>query len=225
MTDLYIPGKGIEILPNVFIEEGTILYPECSTRGQMQKIAFAWAFSYVGALVDFEKAIKTLKSITYEDSQLFYPSPFGYVLSQQAIIEDITGFVKGDPKGSVWFPKNGWCYDKELKHGVVGSGGKEKHYYNFTVEVQFRQTFNTGAKACTNDCWSFFIDSKLKKFFQVKEWLDGRVRRLQAEELITGVPTLVLDNNNINLIPWPPITPGKEGCINPVTVKSGCIPK
>jgi hypothetical protein len=225
MTDLYIPGKGFEVLPNVFVEDGTILYPECSIRGKMQKIAFEYAFSYVGSLVDFEKAINTIKSITYEDSQSYYPSPFGYITSQQQIIEDITVFAKeGLTNVSVWFPKNGWCYDKKLKQGVVGSGGREECYYNFTVEVQFRQTLNNGAPVCTNDCWSFFIDTKLEKFYQLKEWLDGRVRRLQTEVLINGVPTVILDTNNINLIPWPPITPGKEDCIIPVTVKSGCVP-
>ncbi len=223
MSGLYIPGKGFEVLPNVFVEDGTILYPECSMKGQMQKIAFGWAYSYVGAIKDYEKAIETLKSISFEDSQLFYPSPFGYVTSQQTIIDDITVFAKGVPKASVWFPKNGWCFDKKLKHGVVGSGGKEKNYYSFTVEVQFRQTTNTGVDFCTNDNWSFFVDTKVQKFYQVKEWLDGRVRRLQQEVVLTGTPTLVLDFDNINVIPWPPITPGKEECINPVTVKSGCV--
>jgi hypothetical protein len=219
---IYIPGKGYEVLPNVFVEDGTILYPESTIEGKMQKIAFSWAYSYVGAFENFEKAIKTLNSITYDDSQLYYPSPFGYVTSRKAIIEDITGFAKQDAKASVWFPANGWCFDKILKQGVVGSDNKKKDFYNFTVEVQFRQTLTNDINICTNDNWSFFIDSNVEKFYQIKEWLDGRVRRLQAEN-VNNTPTLILDYNNINVIPWPPIFPGKEDCINPVIVKSGCV--
>lgn len=222
MSDLYIQGKGFEVLPGVIVEEGTILYPKFSFRGKMQRIAFAWAYAYVGALENFDKSIETLKSITFEDSQLFYPSPFGYVRTQKEIIEDIIGFTKSVSTASVWFPKNGWCFDKKLKCGVVGSGGIERKYFNFTVEMQFRQTNLAGVNACTNDNWSFFVDDNLEKFYQVKEWLDGRVRRLQAE-IVNGNPTLVLDYDNINVIPWPPITPGRENCINPVTVKSGCV--
>lgn len=220
---IYIPGKGFEVLPNIFVEEGTILYPENTIEGKMQKIAFSWAYSYVGAFKNFEKSIETVKSITYEESQLYYPSPFGYVTSQKAIIEDITVFAKRDASASVWFPMNGWCFDKNIKQGVVGSNNKKKVYYHFTVEVQFRQTLNNNINVCQNDNWSFFTDYNVEKFYQIKEWLDGRVRRLQAE-IVNNTPTLTLDYNNINVIPWPPIFPGKEDCINPVTVKSGCFP-
>ena len=44
-----------------------------------------------------------------------------------------------------------------------------------------------------------------------------------ASIYVNGSTTLTFDYDNINTIPWPPITPGKENCINPVTTKSGCV--
>lgn len=224
MSGLYIEGSGYEVMPGVIVEKGTILYPKNSKKGRMQRIAFYWAYSYVGAIRNYDSAVRAFKKISYPDSQLFYPSPFGYVTSQQAIIDDIKGFADTVREASVWFPKNGWVFDTTKKCGVVQSGGAINKYYMFAVEMQFRQVNNQGVAACTNDSWSFYVDTKLRKFYQIKEWLDGRVRRLQAEN-VGGTPTLTYDYNNINVIPWPPITPGKEGCINPVTVQSGCAAK
>jgi hypothetical protein len=89
--------------------------------------------------------------------------------------------------------------------------------------VQFSQTNNAGISIVTNKVLQIYTNKKISKFYQIKEWVDGRVRRLQSEVVITGKPTLILDYNNINMIPWAPITPGKENCINPVTTKSGCV--
>jgi hypothetical protein len=223
MTDiLYIEGKGFEVLPNVFVEDGTILYPKCSRQGRMQQLAFNWAFIYAGSIKNYDQSVELLKKCSYENSALFYPSSFGYVTTQAGIALDVKGFSTGYKECTVWFPKNAWSFDTVEKCGIVGGNAKEAEYFHFTVEVQFRQTSNSSVKACTNDCWSFYTNKHIDKFYQVKEWLDGRVRRLQAEN-VNNTPTLILDVNNINLIPWPPIYPGKEDCINPVTTKSGCV--
>ena len=223
MSDFYIKGNGYEILPNVFVENGTKIYPKNTIRGKMQYLAFNWASIYPNSVNNLDASIETLKKITCSDSQLYYPSTFGLINTQKGIELDVAGFSKSVKSGSSWFPKNGWAYDTELKYGVVGSNNKKCKYYHFTVEAQFRQINNEGIKGVTNDNWSFFINKKLNKIYQRKGWLDGRVRRLQAEVVITGEPTLIYDYSNINVIPWPPVTPGKENCINPVTVKSGCV--
>lgn len=222
--NLYIKGKGIEVVPGVFIEEGTKLYCKCSIQGKMQRIAFEYARLWYESHTSINKAIEILKGITYTDSQEYFPAPIGYSTSQERIIQEIEEFARDFPESSVWFPKNAWTFDTELKEGVVGSDGRTEKYYHFNVEAQFRQVTRSGIPNVTNDCWAFYTDRKVEKFYQIKEWLDGRVRRLQNEVTITGEPTLVLDFDNINMIPWPPITPGKEQCIIPVTVKSGCVP-
>lgn len=223
MSEFYIKGKGYEILPNVFVENSTKIYPKNTLRGKMQWIAFYWASIYVNSITNYDKSIELLKKISLSNSELYYPASFGLINTQKGIELDIKGFSETTSKSSVWFPRNGWAFDNELKCGVIGSNNKKCKYYNFSVEVQFRQTNKAGVNAVTNDNWSIFLNKNLDKFYQIKEWLDGRVRRLQAEIAITGVPTLIYDYNNINVIPWPPVTPGKENCINPVTVKSGCV--
>ena len=223
MSEFYIKGKGYEIIPNVFVEYCTKIYPKNTLRGKMQWIAFYWASIYVNSVTNLDASIELLKKISCSDSQLYYPASFGLINTQEGIELDVRGFAAADPKSSVWFPKNGWAFDNELKCGVIGSNNKKCRYYNFSVEVQFRQTNKAGVSAVTNDNWSIFLNKNLSKFYQIKEWLDGRVRRLQAEIVTTGTPTLIYDYNNVNVIPWPPVTPGKENCINPVTVKSGCV--
>ena len=201
MSEFYIKGKGYEIIPNVFVENCTKIYPKNTLRGKMQWIAFYWASIYVNSVTNLDASIELLKKISCSDSQLYYPASFGLINTQEGIELDVRGFAAADPKSSVWFPKNGWAFDNELKCGVIGSNNKKCKYYN----------------------WSIFLNKNLSKFYQIKEWLDGRVRRLQAEIVTTGTPTLIYDYNNVNVIPWPPVTPGKENCINPVTVKSGCV--
>ena len=222
MSGLYIQGSGYEILPNVFVENGTKIYPKCSKKGKMQQIAFNSASMYVNSISNFNNSIELLKKISYVDSELFYPASFGFITSQEGIILDIKGFSESSKSGSVWIPKNGWSFDTTKKSGIVGSNSKEKKYFQFAVEMQFRQTSNSSINLCINEFWSFYTNTKISKFYQIKQWSDGRVRRLQAEN-VNGSTTLTFDYDNINTMPWSPITPGKENCINPVTTKSGCV--
>ena len=48
----------------------------------------------------------------------------------------------------------------------------------------------------------------MTKFFQIKEWLDPRVARIQGTRTPQGNQILVVDLNNINVIPFPPVFPG-----------------
>jgi len=219
-SGLYIPGNGYEIYPNVFIENGTKIYKHNCYKGRMQQLAFDWARVYVNSIADLAGSIKLLKQISYTDSQLYFPSQIGYLTSQEEIIQDVTDFSTIYSAGSVWFPQNGWVYDKKEKYGVIGSDGKKESFYHFCVEVQFRQTSNVSV--VTNDCWSFFVNKNLTKFYQIKEWLDGRVRRVQPQRTPNGNEILILDTNNINLLPFPPVATGTT--LLSITVVANAIP-
>ena len=223
---LYIPGEAYEVLPNVYVDVNTKIYnKECSLKHKFQQLAFKWASVYVNSITDLDGSLELLKEISYADSQLYFPSQFGYITNQQQIIDDVTLFSKTYAQASVWFPANAWVYDKKLKCGVVGSNAKIEYYYNFCVEVQFRQTqivSGNPISVATNDCWSFFIDESGCKFFQIKEWLDGRVRRIHPQRTPDGNKILILDTNNINLIPFPPVEEGVT--INSIIVIANATP-
>ncbi len=223
----YIQGKANEVRPGIFVEHGSKVYPKCSVRGKMQRLAFDFAavFGMAAGLkagdapmfittdeVDpgIKKSVKLLKKIAYPDSQLYYPSSFGFEFNRDIIELGVRQFPKAATAASVWFPANGWVFNTERKFGVVGSGGEKKCYYHFCVEVQFRQTSpgrgdNPDVPVVTNDCWSIYADEKLEKFYQIKEWLDGQVRRLQPQESAEGNQLLTYDYENINVLPWPPV--------------------
>ena len=217
---IYIPGQTKEVLPNVFVEKGTKLYCGGSLRGKMQQIAFNFASVYANANINVNKSVDLLKSITFPDSQLYFPIFFGFLVNQAQIIANVIEFGGIVSAASVWFPANGWVLDKEIKYGVVGSNGKKRCYYHFAVEVQFRQTVS-GVSTVVNDTWTIFIDEKAEKFFQLKEWLDGRVSRIQPRRTVNGDVILTLDTNNTNLLPWPPIGPNvtfTNVIVEPVTI-------
>lgn len=210
-SSLYIPGEACEIYPNVFIEKGTKLYCPDTIRGRFQQLAFNWGKVYVQSVGNLANSIELLKKISYSDSQLYYPSQFGFVLDQAGIIADLTGFANSAAGGAVWFPANAWVFDKDVKFGVVGSGAKTECYRHFAVEVQFRQTNIVSGVATTfvtNDVWSIYTNEAAKKFFQIKEFLDSNVRRIESQTTVSGGPILVKDVNNISLLPWPPIVSG-----------------
>ena len=170
----------------------------------MQDLIFKYASVYVNSPSNVEASINLLRSISFPDSQLFYPAQFGYLTTRAEIETDVRGFAGAVNTASVWIPANGWILDKEVKFGVVGSNNKKSCYYHCGTEIQFRQTVKTGANLSTavNDFWSFFIDNDAAKFFQIKEWLDGRVGRIQLRRTILGQEILILDTSNTNVIPF-----------------------
>jgi len=42
----------------VIVENGTILYPKNSKKGRMQRIAFYWAYFYIGEIKNYEGVVK-----------------------------------------------------------------------------------------------------------------------------------------------------------------------
>ncbi len=71
------------------------------------------------------------------------------------------------------------------------------------VEIQFRE-FRRGRQQVTNDVWIATVEDG--RFSVLKEYLDGRVRDLQALGVLT------YDWNAGFLTPWPPRTEAWEGC-------------
>ncbi|OUB14559.1 hypothetical protein [Bacillus cereus] len=216
---LFEQGNPIQIRPGVFIDKSTKLYKPTTVAGKMQQMAFTYGEIWTTAVNHIDRSIELVKQITREDSHLYFPT--GSLISRSQIIQNIIDFGKVAQDVSIWIPSNAWCFDRDVKFGRVNAVYDAK-YLIFTVEIQFRQNrTNRNRPEVTNDTWSFFIDPKMFVFFQVKEWLDGRVRSLQNENP-QGDATLCLDYNNINVTPWPPIFPGKEQCLFPITVRSGC---
>ena len=233
----YIKGNAIQPrpdVPGILVEKGTELFPACTIKGKMQRMAFDFAQMYGGSIDDIDKSLQILDCITYPDSQLYYPSSFGFEYNKEIIRENLILFGEVYTEASVWFPANGWTLDTTKKHGVVGSGGQKKNYFQFCVEVQFRQKRDNSGPGderlqwqVTNDVWEFFVDEKLEKFYQVKEWLDGQVRRLQvrsvkcpgedncncqagenttvrgSDNVGTSATILTRDYESVNLTPWP----------------------
>ncbi|MEH7218140.1 hypothetical protein COL52_31985 [Bacillus toyonensis] len=218
---LFEQGIPFQVRPGVFIDKNTKLYKLSTVAGKMQQMAFTYGEIWTTAVNNIDKSIELVKHITREDSHLYFPT--GSLTSRSQIIQNVIDFGKVAQDVSIWIPSNAWCFDRDVKFGRVNSAYDAK-YLVFTVEIQFRQNrINRNRPEVTNDTWSFFIDPKMCTFFQVKEWLDGRVRALQNENP-QGDATLCLDYNNKNVTPWPPIFPGKEQCLFPITVSSGCAP-
>ncbi len=78
------------------------------------------------------------------------------------------------------------------------------------VEIQFRE-FRRGRQQVTNDVWIATI--KGGRFTVLKEYLDGRVRDLQAQGVLT------YDWNAEFLTPWPPRTEAWANCFPIVQAK------
>lgn len=98
-----------------------------------------------------------------------------------AALADLDGFCKVATDRSIYFPKEAFYID--TRNGRVAA------------EVQFRVTQN-GEKQVVNDVWIATVrDGRISV---IKEYLDGRVRHLQADG------TLTYGEDAPFLTPWPP---------------------
>ena len=98
-----------------------------------------------------------------------------------AALADLDGFCKVATDRSIYFPKDAFYID--TRNGRIAA------------EVQFRVTQN-GEKQVVNDVWIATVrDGRISV---IKEYLDGRVRLLQAEGKLT------YGEDAPFLTPWPP---------------------
>jgi ketosteroid isomerase-like protein len=121
-------------------------------------------------------------------AQVDFSYPGRRLIGIDAALADLEGFCKVATDRSIYFPKDAFYID--TRNGRVAA------------EVQFRVTQN-GQKQVVNDVWIATI--KKGRITVIKEYLDGRVRLLQAEGVLT------YGEDAPFLTPWPPrVEPPKK---------------
>ena len=120
-------------------------------------------------------------SIRFEGVKFSYPTTAYEGLP--TMLEDLNTFCGMATDVSIYMPEDAFYID--LEEGRVA------------VELQFR-AFQRGAKQVVNDVWVATVEDG--KITIIKEYLDGRVKDLQA----LGV--LQLEESPAFLTPWPPRT-------------------
>lgn len=138
-------------------------------QGLILDLAAAWA-NCDGALMR-----KTLSA----DVDFSYPT--NRVKGIEAAVADLDAFCKTATDRSIYFPADAFYIDT-ASHRVA-------------AEVQFRVT-QGGVRQVVNDVWIATI--REGRIAVIKEYLDGRVRGLQAEGVLT------LGEDAPLLTPWPP---------------------
>lgn len=130
---------------------------------------------------------EAMKNSVTEDVAFSYPTTAYTGLDK--MLDDLALFCEQATDTSIYLPKDAFFID--LDAGRVAA------------ELQFR-TFQRGSRQVVNDVWVAHVrDGKLSV---VKEYLDGRVKDLQA----LGV--LEMTESPESLTPWPARTPEWEGC-------------
>lgn len=157
------------------------LEPDDTPRAQMQNLIFDIASAWVNC--DSEAMVNAVA----EDVDFSYPT--NRVIGRDAVLADLEAFCGNAQDTSIYFPPDAFYLDESV--GRVAA------------EVQFR-TFQRGARQVVNDVWIATVaDGKVTV---IKEYLDGRVKDLQA----LGV--LELEESPEFLTPWPPRTAEWEDC-------------
>jgi ketosteroid isomerase-like protein len=114
-----------------------------------------------------------------EDVDFSYPT--NRVRGRPAALADLDGFCRVATDRSIYFPADAFYID--TRSGRVAA------------EVQFRVT-QDGAKQVVNDVWIATV--KDGRIVVIKEYLDGRVKTLQAQGVLT------YGEDAPFLTPWPP---------------------
>jgi len=182
---LIMPGMGLaKPYPNVTF--AGVLQDRSTPRGTLQwaiiNMAKAWA--------DCDPNLMGL--LITDDIDFSFPTT--RLRGREAVLEDLARYC-GDqatsPPETVSFylPKDAFYIDV-AKQRVA-------------VEIQFRE-FRRGRQQVTNDVWIATLENG--RFKILKEYLDGRVRDLQASGILT------YDWNAEFLTPWPPRTKAWADC-------------
>lgn len=144
-----------------------------STRGRYQALILDLAA--VWASCDKDLMRRTLSA----DVDFSYPGR--RIHGIDTALEDLAGFCAVATDRSIYFPKDAFYIDP--------ANGR------IAAEVQFRVTQN-GQKQVVNDVWVATVRNG--RIAVIKEYLDGRVRHLQADG------TLTYGEDAEFLTPWPP---------------------
>ena len=108
--------------------------------------------------------------------------PTNRVIGIEAAVADLTAFCKVARERSIYFPADAFYIDVRNRR--------------IAAEVQFRVT-QDGKRQVVNDVWIATIDRD-GRIAVLKEYLDGRVRQLQADGVLTYGADAAF------LTPWPP---------------------
>jgi hypothetical protein len=162
------------------------LAPRDTARG-----AIEWAIvDMARAWADCDPAL--MDELIADDIDFSFPTT--RLQGRDAVLDDLAVYCGDDaqnPPETVSFhlPKEAFYID--LERGRVA------------VEIQFRE-LRRGRQQVTNDVWIATIENG--KFKVLKEYLDGRVRDLQALGVLT------YDRDADFLTPWPPRTDAWADC-------------
>jgi len=144
-----------------------------SLRAQYQQLMLNIAHIWADCDVDLMR--RTLTA----DVDFSYPGR--RLIGIDAALADLDGFCKVATDRSIYFPKDAFYID--TRNGRIAA------------EVQFRVTQN-GEKQVVNDVWIATVRNG--QISIIKEYLDGRVRLLQADGKLT------YGEDAPFLTPWPP---------------------
>ena len=157
------------------------LEEEGTQRRVMQDIVFDFAAAWSTCETSY------MERSFSDDVRFSYPTTS--VEGLDVMLSDLALFCEQATDTSFYFPADAFYLD-EANNRVA-------------VEVQFR-TFQRGNRQVVNDIWVMTVDGY--KATVVKEYLDGRVKDLQA----LGI--LQLEEDPEFLTPWPPRTEAWEEC-------------
>ncbi|OSP55837.1 nuclear transport factor 2 family protein [Pseudoruegeria sp. SK021] len=172
-------GRAEAVRPNV--DFAGVVEPVGSKRAAMQDLIFDLATAWADCNVE------AMTSAVADTVKFSYPTT-AYE-GKATMLKDLETFCGQATDTSIFFPADAFYID-------VDSG-------RIAAELQFR-TFQRGNRQVVNDVWVATIADD--KITVIKEYLDGRVKDLQAQ----GV--LQLEESPEFLTPWPPRTEAWEAC-------------
>lgn len=155
--------------------------PEGTPRATMQNVLFDFAAAWTTCEPEYMQA-------SFRDDVIFsYPTTT--VNGLDAMLADLDLFCGQATDTSIYFPADAFYIDVEAGR--------------IAAEVQFR-TFQRGNRQVVNDVWvATIVDGRGTV---LKEYLDGRVKDLQALGVLT------LEEDPEMLTPWPPRTEEWAAC-------------
>lgn len=174
-----LPLAAAEVRPGV--DYAGTLETQGSERALFQDLIFDLASAW--ASCNSELMAKTVT----EDVDFSYPT--SHIQGSEAILADLKLFCEQASDTSIFLPADAFYIDTET--GRVAA------------ELQFR-TFQRGSRQVVNDVWVATV--KNGQISVIKEYLDGRVKNLQAQGI------LELEESPAFLTPWPPRTEAWKDC-------------
>jgi len=150
-------------------------------RAAMENLVFDLASAWASCNAEL------LKNAVTEDVAFSYPT--SSITGRDKMLADLDTFCKAAKDTSIYLPEDAFFIDTTTGR--------------IAVELQFR-TFQRSNRQVVNDVWIAHV--KDGKISVIKEYLDGRVKDLQA----LGV--LQLEESPKTLTPWPARTEQWKGC-------------